>query len=81
MPNIALQTAVTSAENAVGGTWNGAEPDYAYVAKDNGRLSFAYVLHITSTSTSIPYMVYINGLTGDIDEVVNMQTRAVAVPQ
>ena len=81
MPNIPLQTAVTSAENAVGGKWDGVDPSYAYVAKDDGRLAFAYILHITSTSSGIPYQVLINGLTGDIDEVVNMQTRAVAVPQ
>ena len=80
LPNITIQTAVSSAENAVGGKWDGADPDYAYVAKDNGRLAFAYVLHITSSS-GIPYQVYINGLTGGIDEVVNAQTRAVAVPQ
>ena len=80
-PNMSLDAAVTSAQNAVGGTWDGADPDYAYVVKDSGRLSFAYVLHVTSNSSSTPYMVYINGFSGDIDEVVNQQTRAVAVSQ
>ena len=63
------------------GTWDGAEPDYAYVAKDNGRLAFSYVLRVVNSASGIPYAVYINGLTGDIDEVANLETRAAAMSQ
>lgn len=80
-PTVTLAEAVASAQNAVGGTWDGANPEYAYVAKDNGQLAFAYVLHVTSTSSSTPYLVYINGVTGTIDEVVNQQTTTVVVSQ
>ncbi|KAJ3480733.1 hypothetical protein NLI96_g8144 [Meripilus lineatus] len=80
-PSLPLETAVASAEAAVTGTWDGAEPDYAYVAKDNGRLAFSYVLRVVNSASGIPYAVYINGLTGEIDEVANLETRAAAMSQ
>jgi len=74
MPGITPQAAVTAAQNALGGTWDGVTPTYGYIAGSNQRLYFNFVLHVTTGSQV--YEAYIDAVSGQLTQVINTATKA-----
>ncbi|KAL4244686.1 hypothetical protein ABKN59_010248 [Abortiporus biennis] len=77
LPTITPAQGVAFAEKALSGTWDGADPGYAYVAGSDKHLYWTFVLNISSGDQA--YEAYISTVNGNVIQVINTATKAVVL--
>ncbi|CAL1709469.1 unnamed protein product [Somion occarium] len=80
MPTISIQDAANAGEAALSGlTWTSEPENYGYIARSDGHIAFAYILHLKDSQGTV-YVAYVNTRDGTIESLTNTQTGVNIVP-
>ncbi|KAJ7153210.1 Fungalysin metallopeptidase-domain-containing protein [Mycena filopes] len=81
-PSVPFEAAVTTAENALGGTYNGHPATMKYFAMDNNSAALVHAFQVQNQDAGSWYEAYVNAHSNELVSVVDFVSQAsyLAVP-
>ncbi|KAF9458835.1 Fungalysin metallopeptidase-domain-containing protein [Collybia nuda] len=75
-PTVTVEAAITTAEKALGGTFNNHPAAVEYLVKDDGSVVLTHVVQIRNEAAGTWYQAFVDAHSGDLVSIVDFVTQA-----
>ncbi|KAJ7469053.1 Fungalysin metallopeptidase-domain-containing protein [Mycena latifolia] len=75
-PSVSFEDAVTTAEDALGGTYNGHPPEVQYFAKDDGSVALVHGFQVQNEEAGLWYEAFVDAHSNELVSVVDFVAKA-----